>query len=180
MNPNRLEERRCQQLEDRFTGKRSYEYSQKVVLRFVDLHWIVEYDVLEISRPNERSQNLRPSGVHRMVESDLAPKQSSCGPYTVAEPGSQGSSGSPRDCGEWNLFPPDTGSHANLQKRGRVFIEARGDRDVKEDVVNGDSKGIELKAITYKDPEKGDLEKGADINLFEKADFEKAIELTGK
>nr|CAD7194634.1 unnamed protein product [Timema douglasi] len=53
------------------------------------------------------------------------------------------------------------------------------DRDVKEDVVNGDSKGIELKAITYKDPEKGDLEKGADINLFEKADFEKAIELTG-
>nr|CAD7420230.1 unnamed protein product [Timema poppensis] len=54
------------------------------------------------------------------------------------------------------------------------------DRDVKEDVVNGDSKGIELKAITYKDPEKGDLEKGADINLFEKADFEKAIELTGK
>nr|CAD7443628.1 unnamed protein product [Timema bartmani] len=87
--------------------------------------------VLEISRPNERSQNLRPSGVHRMVESDLAPKQSSY-------------------------------------------------RDVKEDVVNGDSKGIELKAITYKDPEKGDLEKGADINLFEKADFEKAIELTGK
>nr|CAD7458645.1 unnamed protein product [Timema tahoe] len=98
--------------------------------------------VLEISRPNERSQNLRPSGVHRMVESDLAPKQSS---YFVIKSGNY-----------------------------------ETDRDVKEDVVNGDSKGIELKAITYKDPEKGDLEKGADINLFEKADFEKAIELTGK
>nr|CAD7194635.1 unnamed protein product [Timema douglasi] len=52
---------------------------------------------LEISRPNERSQNLRPSGVHRMVESDLAPKQSSCGLYTVAEPDSLGSRGSRRD-----------------------------------------------------------------------------------